>query len=65
MYDAAGVRRAAGHQAAAINMLFRTFEDQGIKLDKNLKELLGHSPIEVAAGAILGVLIAIAAVNIV
>ena len=60
MYDAAGVRRAAGHQAAAINMLFKSFEDQGIKLDKKLKELLGHSPIEVAAGAILGILVAIA-----
>jgi len=58
MYDAAGVRRAAGHQAAAINMLFKLFEDQGIKLDKNLKELLGHTPVEVAAGAILGILVA-------
>ncbi|MDR3240382.1 MAG: divergent PAP2 family protein [Clostridiales bacterium] len=61
MYDAAGVRRAAGHQAAAINMLFRTFEDQGIRLDKKLKELLGHTPFEVAAGAILGILIGAAA----
>ena len=60
MYDAAGVRRAAGYQAAAINMLFERLEDQGIKLDKKLKELLGHSPIEVAAGAILGILVAIA-----
>ena len=60
MYDAAGVRRAAGHQAAAINMLFKSFEDQGVKLDKKLKELLGHTPVEVAAGAILGVLVAIA-----
>jgi len=59
MYDAAGVRRAAGYQAAAINMLFKRFEDQGIKLDKKLKELLGHSPVEVAAGAILGILVAI------
>jgi acid phosphatase family membrane protein YuiD len=55
MYDAAGVRQAAGHQAAAINMLFRSFEAQGIKLDKKLKELIGHTPIEVAAGALLGI----------
>ncbi len=54
MYDAAGVRRAAGNQAAAINMLVQSLEDQGIRLDKKLKELLGHSPIEVACGAILG-----------
>ena len=65
MYDAAGVRRAAGYQAAAINMLAKRLEDQGIKLDKKLKELLGHSPIEVAAGAILGVLVAIAVMYIV
>jgi acid phosphatase family membrane protein YuiD len=55
MYDAAGVRRAAGHQAAAINMLFKSFEDQGVKLDKKLKELLGHTPIEVAGGALVGI----------
>lgn len=61
MYDAAGVRRAAGKQAEAINFLFSKLEDQGIKLDKNLKELLGHSPIEVAAGALLGILVALAA----
>jgi acid phosphatase family membrane protein YuiD len=64
MYDAAGVRRAAGHQAAAINMLFRTFADQGIKLDKKLKELLGHSPVEVAAGAALGILIGVVAARV-
>jgi len=62
MYDAAGVRRAAGYQAAAINMMVDRLEDQGIKLDKKLKELLGHSPIEVAAGAVLGILVAIAMV---
>ena len=60
MYDAAGVRRAAGYQAAAINMLVDRLEGQGIKLDKKLKELLGHSPIEVAAGAVLGILVAAA-----
>jgi acid phosphatase family membrane protein YuiD len=64
MYDAAGVRRAAGNQAAAIHMLFRTFEDQGIKLDKKLKELLGHSPVEVAAGAVLGILVGVAAARV-
>lgn len=59
MYDAAGVRRAAGHQARAINTLFNFLENQGVELEKELKELLGHSPIEVAAGAILGIIIAI------
>jgi len=60
MHDAAGIRRAAGKQAEAINFLFSKLEDQGIKLDKKLKELLGHRPIEVIAGAILGLAIALA-----
>ena len=59
MYDAAGVRRAAGKQAAVINELVDGLENHGVLMDKKLKELLGHSPIEVAAGAILGVIIAL------
>ncbi len=59
MYDAAGVRRAAGKQAEVINMIVSVFEEQGVVFDKKLKELLGHTPIEVGAGAVLGVIIAI------
>jgi len=59
MYDASGVRRAAGKQAEVINMIVENIEDTGIVLDKKLKELLGHSPIEVVAGAVLGTLVAI------
>jgi len=59
MHDAAGIRRAAGKQAEAINFLFSKLEDQGIKLDTKLKELLGHRPIEVFAGAILGLVVAL------
>jgi len=59
MHDAAGIRRAAGKQAEAINFLFSKLEDQGIKLDTKLKELLGHRPIEVFAGAVLGLVVAI------
>lgn len=59
MYDAAGVRRAAGKQAEVINLLVGSIENTGIKLDKKLKELLGHSPIEVAVGAVLGIVVAI------
>ena len=58
MHDAAGVRRAAGKQAEVINMLVERLDSQGITLDAKLKELLGHSPIEVVAGALWGVLIA-------
>lgn len=59
MYDATGVRRAAGNQAAVINIIVDNIENKGVILDKKLKELLGHTPIEVAAGAILGIGIAI------
>lgn len=57
MYDAAGVRRAAGKQAEVINKLVENIENQGVILDKKLKELLGHSPIEVFVGAALGIVI--------
>lgn len=60
MYDASGVRRSAGQQAAILNKLV---EDWGngkfYNTDKKLKELLGHTPLEVIAGAILGILIAV------
>lgn len=59
MYDASGVRRAAGKQAEVLNIFIANFEKHGIKIDSKLKELLGHSPIEVFAGAILGIVIAI------
>lgn len=58
MYDASGVRRAAGQHARILNDLIKgrnDFETSG----KLLKELLGHSPVEVFAGALLGILIAV------
>jgi len=61
MHDAQGIRRAAGMQAQAINFLFSKLEAQGIKFDQKLKELLGHRPIEVMAGAILGLVVAVIA----
>ena len=61
MHDAQGIRRAAGKQAEAINFLFSKLEGQGIKLEKKLKELLGHQPIEVVAGAFLGLVVALVA----
>lgn len=59
MYDASGVRRAAGKQAEVLNIFIANFEKHGIKIDSKLKELLGHSPIEVFAGAILGIVVAV------
>jgi len=59
MYDASGVRRAAGNQAKVINDLIASIENPNIKLDKKLKEMLGHTPVQVAAGAVLGITIAL------
>lgn len=56
MYDAAGVRRAAGKQARILNQIVQDLQ-QGGKLaeeGERLKELLGHTPVEVLAGALLG-----------
>jgi acid phosphatase family membrane protein YuiD len=59
MYDAQGVRRQAGKQAAVLNMIVRLLLEKEIKIERDLKELLGHTPIQVTAGAILGIVIAI------
>ena len=58
MYDAAGVRRAAGEQAKRINILIEEWVNRSNgKMDEKLKELLGHTPFEVIMGALLGILI--------
>lgn len=59
MYDAAGVRRAAGQQAKILNRIVETWgKEDFAKTEKKLKELLGHTPVEVFAGALLGAVIA-------
>jgi acid phosphatase family membrane protein YuiD len=56
MYDATNVRRAAGDQAKVINYMMEHWNDVSPELFKrNLKELLGHSPMQVFCGAVLGV----------
>lgn len=54
MYDAQGIRRAAGKQAEILNMLILEHKIPDVG---ELKELLGHTPLEVAAGALLGIVI--------
>ena len=55
MYDAAGLRRAAGRQAMVLNRLIdEHFTHPGESAQK-LMELLGHTPFEVLVGAMLGV----------
>ncbi len=57
MYDASGVRRAAGKQAAVLNKLVTEFDAD--MMEEKLKELLGHTPLEVLAGALLGTSLAL------
>ena len=61
MYDASGVRRATGTQAKVINKLVDSYEEtEDVEIfDGPLKELIGHSPVEVFAGAILGILVGV------
>lgn len=55
MYDAAGLRRAAGKTAACLNRILDDFYKHDVQsVGGKLKELLGHTPIEVFAGAVLG-----------
>ncbi|GBF23215.1 hypothetical protein tpqmel_0619 [Candidatus Gastranaerophilus sp. (ex Termes propinquus)] len=66
MYDAAGLRRAAGKTAATLNRLVREIREHSseIRPQEALKELLGHTPIEVMCGAFFGMLVALFIHNI-
>ncbi|WP_035985451.1 divergent PAP2 family protein [Leptolyngbya sp. KIOST-1] len=58
MYDAAGVRQAAGKQAKVLNQIIdELFQEKPELREDRLKELLGHTPFQVIAGSILGVMI--------
>ncbi|MCM1160402.1 MAG: divergent PAP2 family protein [Roseburia sp.] len=62
MYDAMGVRRETGKQARILNQMMNIFTDMGNSLktpEEKLKEFVGHTPLQVLMGAILGILIAI------
>ena len=56
MYDAAGVRRQAGFHAQQINLLVNELLSGHQVSEKRLKEVLGHSPLEVTAGMIFGII---------
>lgn len=63
MYDAAGVRRAAGRQAAVLNRLVEDLVHmRGIQEDR-LRELLGHTPFEVLVGGALGIAVGLVPVG--
>ncbi len=57
MYDAAGVRRAAGKQARILNKILETPGLTTGEVQEKLVEVLGHTPIQVFVGAILGIAI--------
>ncbi len=57
MYDAAGVRRAAGNQARILNIIIEDLAHNKPIANERLKELIGHTPKEVLAGAVLGIFI--------
>ncbi|MGD1851429.1 MAG: divergent PAP2 family protein [Cyanophyceae cyanobacterium] len=61
MYDATGVRQAAGKQAQVLNQIVAEFFDGHAFGEEKLKELLGHTPVQVVVGGILGVIIAFVA----
>jgi uncharacterized protein len=58
MFDAQGVRRATGKQASILNKITEDIYWRGRVPEARLRELIGHTPVEVIAGFIIGILIA-------
>jgi acid phosphatase family membrane protein YuiD len=58
MYDASGVRRAVGTQATLLNIIIQDLYNHKKISEEKLKELVGHTPKEVIAGALLGIIMA-------
>lgn len=59
MFDAQGVRRATGHQAEILNKIMDDiYSNKGVQEEK-LKELVGHTPVQVFVGALIGIGVAI------
>ena len=54
MYDAAGVRRASGKQARILNKILETPGMSTVEVQEKLIEALGHTPIQVFVGAVIG-----------
>ena len=65
MYDARGVRRETGEQAKLLNELLQEWKESGRKVESRdpmdqFKELVGHTPLQVFIGALLGIAVAVA-----
>lgn len=65
MYDAIGVRRETGNQAKVLNEMIELFTNMGsnMKAQDKLKEFVGHTPLQVLMGGILGFIIALFIMN--
>ncbi len=57
MYDAAGVRRAAGKQAKLLNKIVQTPGLTNVEVTERLQEVLGHTPVQVFVGALIGLIV--------
>ena len=57
MYDACGVRRAAGKQAHLLNKIIETPGLSGVEVQERLVEVLGHTPLQVFVGAAIGIVV--------
>ncbi len=61
MYDACGVRRAAGKQAALLNKIVDTPGLTTVQVSEKLVEVLGHTPVQVFVGALIGIIVGVIA----
>jgi len=59
MYDAAGIRRAAGKQAKLLNKIVNTPGLSTIEVQERLVEVLGHTPVQVFVGAVIGIIVGV------
>ncbi len=60
MYDAANVRRETGRQSKILNYITKDWDDIPPEvMDRQLKELLGHTPLQVLVGAVLGIAVGV------
>lgn len=60
MYDACGVRRAVGEQAKVLNNILENLKEHNSLMDQTVvREILGHTPFQVAMGFVLGLVIAL------
>ncbi len=65
MYDACGVRRAVGNQAKALNTVIAAINEMNAeKAQAAVHEILGHTPLQVLMGAILGIIMAVIFANV-